>query len=455
MSRRLFSTFFSIAVLAVAGALTAAAQTAPLRGKVELKKADGTMEPVAGAAVDVYRTDVKGKQPSAKTNKKGEFAFAGVPIGTFVVVVSAPNIKPEFYPNIRAGSENINITVVPGDGKRLTEEEVRQALVAPPSTNGGEAGQNQAGNQNQPANQNQKTELTADEKKKQAEYEKQVAEINAKNARTQQNDALIKKVLEEGNKAYTDKNYELAIAKYNEGITAEPDFAGSAPVLLNNKTLSLIARARNNYNQSVKLTDAAAKASGLESVKKDLAEAAASADRSLTILKGATAPDAAAQKNYDLNKSNAIINRKDAYWLMAKTRTDVTKGKETLTAFEEYLAIETDAKKKGDAQLSLGDALRESGDADNAIIAYRKALEMSPDNPDVLAGLGLSLFNSGVVSDNKEIKQEGLNFMQKFAETAPENHPLKPSVKDAVEYLKTQDKLTPQKVTKGAAKKKS
>jgi len=44
--------------------------------------------------------------------------------------------------------------------------------------------------------------------------------------------------------------------------------------------------------------------------------------------------------------------------------------------------------------------------------------------------------------------------MQKFAETAPENHALKASVRDAVEYLKTQDKLAPQKVTKSATTKK-
>jgi hypothetical protein len=37
--------------------------------------------------------------------------------------------------------------------------------------------------------------------------------------------------------------------------------------------------------------------------------------------------------------------------------------------------------------------------------------------------------------------------MNKFIEVAPETHPLKSSVKDAVDYLKTQEKLAPQKVT--------
>lgn len=449
-----FTFLLAFAVLLTSG-IAAFAQTAPLRGKVEMRKADGTTEPVAGAVIDVYRTDVKGKQPGNKTNKKGEFAFAGVPLGVFVIAVSAPNIKPEIQPNVRAGSENVLITVVAGDGKRWTEDEVRQALNAPPPAATGTGAATGSTAATAPAEPSKKpAELTAEQKKAQAEYEKQVAEITAKNAKTQNNDALIKKVLEEGNKAYSDKNYDVAIVKYDEGINAEPDYAGSAPVLLNNKTTVLLTRARTNYNQTVK-GDPAAKAAGVATVKKDLDEAVTTSNRSLTVLKSATSTDANVQKNYDSNKFQALANRKEAYWLMAKTGADRTKGKETLTAFEEYLAAEPDAKKKSDAQLALGDALREAGDADNAIVAYRKALETSPDNPDVLAGLGLSLFNSGVVSDNTAVKQEGLNFMQKFAEVAPDTHPLKASVKDAVDYLKTQDKLTPQKVGRGTTKKKS
>ena len=453
MLRKNYLSLFSICALVLAGSFAAAAQTAPLRGKVELKKADGTTEPVAGAVIDIYRTDVKGKLPSSKTNKKGEFAFAGVPLGTFVVSVSAPNVKPEFYANVRAGSENVNVTVVPGDGKRYTEDEVRQALSAP-STDPANAAATAAPAAAQAAAK--PVELTAEQKKAKAEYDKEVAEVTAKNAKIQNNDALIKKVLGEGNKAFADKDYDVAIAKYNEGIAAEPDFAGSAPVLLNNKSQALLQKAIISYNLAVKNTDAAAKKAGLEETKNALQEVVTSSDRALTLLQGATATDPALQKNYDSNKFSALVNRKEGYRLMSKTGVDTGKAKETATAFEEYLAAEPDAKKKGDAQLALGDSLREAGDADNAIIAYRKAFEFSPENPDVLAGLGLSLFSAGAGSspENTAQMQEGLNYMQKFADIAPDTHPLKASVKDAVEYLKTKQ-LTPQKVTKGAAKKKS
>ena len=207
------------------------------------------------------------------------------------------------------------------------------------------------------------------------------------------------------------------------------------------------------YHCTVK-GDATAKAAGISGVKKDLEDAVTASDRSLKILSTATSTDAAIQKSYDANKLQALANRKEAYWLMAKTGVERTKGKETLSAFEEYVALEPDAKKKSDSQLALGDALRESGDSENAITAYRKVLANSPDNPDALAGLGLSLFSAGAgtVPENTVQMQEGLNLMTRFAEIAPETHPLKASVKDAVDYLKTK-KLEPQKTTKAGKKK--
>ena len=79
--------------------------------------------------------------------------------------------------------------------------------------------------------------MTADEKKAQAEYEAKAKEVTSKNETITKNNALIDQSLAEGNKAYDAKNYDLAIAKFDEGINAAPDFAGSAPVLLNNKSL--------------------------------------------------------------------------------------------------------------------------------------------------------------------------------------------------------------------------
>ncbi len=61
--------------------LTASAQSGQLRGQV-LMAQDGKEVPVAGAQIDVYRTDIAGKY-NTKTDKKGDFVFAGLPfVGT-------------------------------------------------------------------------------------------------------------------------------------------------------------------------------------------------------------------------------------------------------------------------------------------------------------------------------------------------------------------------------------
>src|SRR5687768_4676315 len=108
MFRRSIITFLLAGVVITAGSSLASAQsTAPVSGRVELVKADGTREPVSGAVVDVYRTDIKSSHPTGKTNKKGEFYFAGLLLGgEYALSVSAPNASPEIYPGVKAGNEN-------------------------------------------------------------------------------------------------------------------------------------------------------------------------------------------------------------------------------------------------------------------------------------------------------------------------------------------------------------
>ena len=434
MFRKNYFTFLLAIALFSTSAIAVFAQTAPVRGKVTLKKADGTTIPVADAAIDIFRTDVNGKFPSGKTNKNGEFIFAGVPLGArFVLSVSAPNVRPDIYPNVKGGDENLNLVVAEGDGQRLTEEEVRKALSSPALSQTGE--------------------LTAAQKKEQEELLKKNEVIIASNKKVENTNAIVKQSFSEGSKAFNEKNYDLAIAKYDEGINADPDFEGTAPVLLNNKSAAYINRAIDKYNVAVK-SDPSGKAAALESVKKDLNESLAASNKSLQILKTATSTDANAQKVYAVEKNRAYQNTIDGYSRMFAMNLDASKGKEALAALEEFSAIETDATKKSKWQLILADSFRQAGDAPNAVVAYRKVLEVSPENPDALAGIGLSLFSVGasVVPENTAQMQEGLNYMQRFADIAPETHPLKASVKDAVDYLKTKQ-LTPQKATKSTKKK--
>lgn len=448
MFRKNYFTVLLTAALFAFGGATIFAQTAPVRGKVEMIKADGTKEPVAGAVVEPFRTDAKGKAPSAKTNKKGEFSFAGLQLGqTFALSISAPNIKPALQPGIKAGMESILITVSAGDGKRWSEDEVRQALAAPAPSATNSA--NNATAANSAPTENKKVELTEEQKKAQAEYEKKVAEVTAKNENIKKKSEIVEVSLKTGNDAFQSKNYDLAINKYNEGIEADPNFVGTTPVLLNNKGAALKNRAIDVYNQAVKSTDAEAKAPMMAKVKQDLLEAVTSYNRSYDILKAAQPTEITNQANYDAAKMQALTGLTDSYRLLTQTKSDFTKGAEAEVAFTNYLAVETDAAKKAKAQIVLADILRDSNESEKALAAYQAVLQGTPNNPDALVGAGLMLVNIGYLSNDKAKFQEASNYLQKFLSNAPASHPFTDDAKALIDTLKKEQNITPQKSGKG------
>ena len=123
-----FFVALAVAIVVASASLTAVAQVGELRGKVWMQQADGQKVPLADAQIDVFRTDIKGEYKT-KTNKKGEWVFAGIPfVGTYVVAVSHPTASPTFIPGVRAGRGiPVELEVKPGDGKRLTLEEIKNA----------------------------------------------------------------------------------------------------------------------------------------------------------------------------------------------------------------------------------------------------------------------------------------------------------------------------------------
>ena len=426
MLRKNYFTFLTLAALFLLSSIAVFAQ-GTVKGKVQLKKADGSMVPVEGANIEIYRVDVAtGKLPSIKTNAKGEFTVADVPSGQmFAILTTAPNLKPEVTTEIKAGS-TVEITVSPGGGEVPTEADVREAIAV--------------------------SKMSPEEIKKR---EKLAAEINAKNEKVKNINQVVDKAMTEGKAAFDAKNYDLAIVKYTEGISADPEFAGTAPVFLNNRGTALKLRGLESYKKST--TDTANKQSLMDSAKKDFQEAIASYQQAATILKTATTTDAKLQKGYVENRNIALRELVEIYRLMIGTRADATQGKEAIAVATNYAAAETDPAQKTKTLVLLADTLRLAGDSSSAVPVYRMAMTSAPENPDILAGLGLSLFSAGAEKSpaDKPLMQEGLDLMTRFAEIAPETHPLKADVKGAVEYIKTTEKLTPQKVTRPASKRKT
>jgi len=239
MLRKNYFTFLFTVALFLAAASFASAQTYPVIGKVMLKKADNSTVGVDGALVEVFREDSKIKLPTTKTDKKGNFSFAGLQPGyKYILVVSGAGISPLIYPNVPAGAQDFVITVSEGDGKRFTEDEVKQVLK-------GKTSNLTSAN----------TEPTEEEKKAAAEAKKQQDEYNAKKTNIENKNTIRQAALKEGSEAYAARNYDVAIAKFEEGYQADTAFIGSAPVFLTAKAKVLSSRAVDKFNKSNKLTD--------------------------------------------------------------------------------------------------------------------------------------------------------------------------------------------------------
>src|SRR5215207_5360690 len=58
---------------------------------------------------------------------------------------------------------------------------------------------------------------------------RKIAEVDEKNKRIAENNRRIRQALNEGARAYNEKNYRLALEKFDEGYNLDPDFWGTAP----------------------------------------------------------------------------------------------------------------------------------------------------------------------------------------------------------------------------------
>jgi tetratricopeptide (TPR) repeat protein len=403
--------FFRAAVAALilaASVLVASAQSVTITGKVTLKQADGTEAPVEGAQIDIYRTDIKGEYRT-KTNKKGEYTHAGIPYGTFTIAVSAPGARPTFQGGLMLGRQsNNNFTLLPGDGSRLTLEQIKAAGTAAPATGG------------TPAKESEET------KKAREEYEKEVARVAEANKKIEESNTVVKRTFEAGNAAYTAKNYDEAVRQYNEGLAADPEQA----VLHLNKSLALRLGAVDKYNAAVKAKDQA----GREAAKADFKASAESADKAVQLFRAQQAKSAGAAAGAPVGAGqpsemmNYLSARMESYRVGLQTNAGVD-ASQAVTALEEYIAVEPDAAKKAKAEAGLAQALFLGGRIDESVATSRKILVANPSNIDAMYWLGIAL-----ASDEAKAA-EARDVLKDFAAKAPATDTRKAEAEAAVAAL--------------------
>ena len=440
MIGRYFFGALMVAILLAFASMTAVAQVGELRGHVWMQQADGQKVPVADAQIDVFRVDMSAKY-NTKTNKKGEFVFAGLPfIGTYVVAASHPTAKPNFVPGVKAGRDiPCEITVTPGDGKRLTLEEIKAAGGAsanPPAATGGNVAAE-----------------SAEAKAKREELLKKNAEIEAGNKKITEANEIIGRTFKAGNEALTAANtasrannsdeavakFTAAIAQYDEGLAADAE----QPAILTNKAVALKGRGVERFNATVrsKTLDDAGKTAGLQAAKDDFKAAGETSSKAVALIKAMPAPtDPAELQRYTANKYAAMLTNAESMRLYV-SKADPTQADAGLAAFKDYIAVETDAAKKAKAQLDMAQMLLDAGQGDKALVEFRAILAATPDSPEANLGAGLAVYATG----DKAKYQEAANFLQRFVEVAPDSNPMKDDAKAILTELKNAENVTPEK----------
>jgi tetratricopeptide (TPR) repeat protein len=437
----------AVAILVASASLTAVAQVGELRGHVWIQQADGQKVPLADAQIDVFRTDMTAKY-NTKTNKKGEFVFAGLPfIGVYTVAASHPTAAPNFLAGVKAGRDiPVDLTLTPGNGKRLTFEEIKGAgggTPTPPTSSGGSSGASEA------------------DKAKIEELRKKNAEIENANKKITEANEVIARTFKAGNEALqaasvaskasnsdeSDAKYTAAVAQYDEGLAADPD----QPAILTNKAVALKGRGVERFNAAVrsKTLDDAGRAAALQTAKDDFKAAAETSAKAVTMIKAQPAPTEAADlQRYNGNRYAAILTQAESMRLYV-SKGDPTQADAGLAAYKDYIAIETDPAKKAKAQLDMAQMLLDSGAADKALTEFKTILTATPDSPEANLGAGLAVYATG----DKAKFQEAANYLQKFVEVAPDSNPMKADAKAILTELKNTENVTPEK-TKSAPRRK-
>lgn len=427
MRRHLLNIFIAAAVL-MSVAVAASAQTGALRGTVKLIATDGSTTPVNGALIDVYRTDISGEYHT-KSDKKGEWVFAGLPFtGVYVVSVSAPGASPTARSGVKAGREiPVDIVLNSGDGKKLTKDEA----IAVSKGGGGSTSNSGGGGESAAAK---------------AKREEELKKYEAEKARVSNINETLNRTFKAGQDAIAAKNYDEAVKQFDEGLAADPEQV----VLYSRKSLALRLRGVDRYNASIKGTDQTQKAADMESAKKDFQGAADAASKGLEVAnKEPAATDPQAQAGQTSKKLEVLSYRAEAMRLLVKT--DASQGQAALTAYQEYIAAETDAAKKAKAEKDVAqilfDTASDAAGFERAVAAYQKILETTPDDPDALLRIGQAMFNIGALNNNDKAKyQEAANYLQRFVDKAPEGQ-LKTEAKELIDALKAQANVTPEKTS--------
>jgi len=417
--------FFAVATLLMAFAsLSVFAQVGRMEGEVKKR---GTNEPIPNAEVQIHRNDIKWSA-NLKTDKKGKFIHAGIQYGgTYVIIVGADGFAPAFSNGHKPDQPIPAFELDPGDGKRLTLDEVKAVMAKGPG--GAAPGAGSGGSKAAAA--------TGPSKKEIEEYNKKVEEVKKKNESIEATNKAMNAALEAGKTAFNAKDYNTAISEFDKGIVLDAE----QNVFWYFKGLSLYNRGVTNLNASLQ------DPSKRDAAKADFTDAVTNATKAITLLEaqlqsaGAADPSKAAQNK--TNKAAYIKVRADSSALLGRRFGDAAMAE---AANKDYIAVAevTDDPVLKKKHLFTGaETLRDAGNVDAAVAAYKGILEVDPNYADAYYGMGLAYFG------NEKTFQDGANYLQFFIDKAPATDPRVAEAKGVIDAMK----IKPSKEALNALKK--
>ena len=362
----MFRKYFSLSLAGLALLLTlaasASAQTGALRGHVKFKQADGTIVPAVGAIVDVVRIDLSGKY-EGKTDKRGEFVWAGLP---YVVTTSSAsacrNAQPSYQGGVKVGRDvDYEIELSPGDGHRLTVDELTQFAKGGGGGGGGGGGAAPSGG----------VWESAEAKAKREELLKKNAEILEKNKKIEEANVTLNRTFVAGNEAFKAGNYDEAIKQYDEGRAADREQSG----FWANKSKALKGGGENKYNAAVKL-QGDAKNQGLEAARADFKASVEAANKAVELMKAEpAATEPAEQTRRASNKLATLESRAESYRLFV-SKADPSQADAGLAAYDEYMLRNRSSMKKA-GPCDLAQMLLDAAAGDKALRSFKRSWPIS------------------------------------------------------------------------------
>jgi len=406
----------ALSALVMLLSVIASAQTSQIEGNVKIKDADGTMKPVAGALIDIYRLDIKGHW-DVKTDKNGHYIRLGLPIqGTFLFVASGPGMQPTYQGNVRISQvPTLDFIANPGDGSTFTPEQIQSLM------KGGGAG-SQPGTARAPS--------AADKAKADAIAKENEAKLKEGKELQANFDAA---------RAHFVKGVELQKTSDYVGALAELEQAAAVDISKHKALLEVAYKANAQIAEAHYQIGA-----DLYSVKKDRNGAKSHFEESLKSIKKAI--ELASTATEEPNINNELIMYYNILAKDAKVLVEIYRVNElvddSIKSLDKVQAIDTTNAVKWD--LAKADLYRFADRTDDAVAGYRKVLANDPKNLDALFNIGLALLATN--------PQESVNALADFVEKAPPTDKRVADAKNTIVAIKEQFKVEAEKPAKRGRK---